>query len=192
MRHLRLRQFAVGRGVIALPPSISPSIRIAKVIREPCSDTYTLQPQTMRLVQKDFVTFVSRIRIRNHKKNSPGTSLRNLQLLGLDEEKLGLDLGQAITQVPSLEHNGKVTGQSLDLLKWLILCGNRGLNAFDPTKKEVVDELLKYTDSFTKDGFTTLRKPESEVGQEVGPALDYLENALGNFDDGTFFLANLV
>eukprot|EP01018_Ginkgo_biloba_P020957 Gb_12088 [translate_table: standard] len=129
-------------------------------------------------------------------------------------------------KVPSLEHNGKVTGESLDLLRYLnnnfegpelnptdflrlvtnykyacahmgstvhftgglMLCGNRVLNAFDPAKKEAADELLKHSDSFPKVGFAALSKPESEVGQEVGPALDYLENALGKFDDGPFFL----
>eukprot|EP01018_Ginkgo_biloba_P020953 Gb_12085 [translate_table: standard] len=98
-------------------------------------------------------------------------------------------LDESFGWVPALEHNGKVKGESLDLLEYLDnhFEGPK-LNPTDPAKKEAADELLKYTDSFTKVGYTALSKPESEVGQEVGPALDYLENALGKFDDGPFFL----
>ena len=96
----------------------------------------------------------------------------------------------------------------------------------DPAKKEAANELLKYTDTFTKSSFIGLTKPEPEVAQEAGknnvsssyllffnkisylqqnmeslfindintlpimagPALDYLEKALGKFADGPFFL----
>jgi len=92
-------------------------------------------------------------------------------------------------KVPSLEHNGKVTGESLDLLEYLEnnFEGPKFI-PMDPVKKEAAKELLKYTDTFTKSAFSALSKPEPEVVQESGPAFDYLENALGKFADGPFFL----
>jgi len=92
-------------------------------------------------------------------------------------------------KVPSLEHNGKVTGESLDLLEYLEN-NFEGPKLFptDPAKKEAATELLKYTDTFTKNAFIALTKPDSETAQEVGPALDYLENSLGKFSDGPFLL----
>ncbi|KAH9326703.1 hypothetical protein KI387_006881, partial [Taxus chinensis] len=92
-------------------------------------------------------------------------------------------------KVPSLEHNGKVTGESLDLLEYLENnFGGPKLFPTDPAKKEVANDLLKYTDTFTKVGFTTLAKPNDEVAEAFGPTLGYLENALGKFDDGPFLL----
>lgn len=95
-------------------------------------------------------------------------------------------------KVPSLEHNGKIIGESLDLLEYLEnnFEGPK-LSPTDPAKIEAANELLKYTDTFTKSLFIGLTKPEAEVAQEVGPALDYLENALGKFADGPFFLGEL-
>jgi len=95
-------------------------------------------------------------------------------------------------KVPSLEHNGKVTGESMDLLEYLEN-NFEGPKLFptDPAKKEAANELLKYTDTFTKSGFVALSKPEPEVAEAAGPALDYLENSLGKFDDGPFFLGEL-
>ncbi|GLJ05690.1 hypothetical protein SUGI_0023090 [Cryptomeria japonica] len=92
-------------------------------------------------------------------------------------------------KVPSLEHNGKVTGESLDLLEYLESnFGGPKLIPTDTAKKEAAVELLKYTDTFTKTGYTALAKPESEVPEALAPTLDYLENALEKFDDGPFFL----
>ncbi|KAJ6330909.1 hypothetical protein OIU76_009493, partial [Salix suchowensis] len=76
-------------------------------------------------------------------------------------------------KVPSLEHNGKITGESLDLIRYLE-SNFQGPSLFpkDPAKKEFAEELLSYTDKFN------------------GPAFDHLENALHKFDDGPFFLGN--
>jgi len=38
----------------------------------------------------------------------------------------------------------------------------------DAAKKEAADELLKYTDTFTKNAFIALTKSDSETAQEVG------------------------
>jgi len=95
-------------------------------------------------------------------------------------------------KVPSLEHNGKVTGESLDLLEYLEN-NFEGPKLFptDPVKKKAANELLKYTDTFTKNLFVAFLKPEPEAAQEAGPVLDYLENALGKFADGPFLLGQL-
>jgi glutathione S-transferase len=92
-------------------------------------------------------------------------------------------------KVPSLEHNGKVTGESLDLLEYLEN-NFEGPKLFptDPAKTEAATELLKHTDTFTQNLFGALTKPEPKAAQEAGPALDYLENALGKFADGPFLL----
>jgi len=95
-------------------------------------------------------------------------------------------------KVPSLEHNGKVTGESLDLLEYLEN-NFEGPKLFptDPVKKKAANELLKYIDTFTKNLFVAFLKPEPEAAQEAGPVLDYLENALGKFADGPFLLGQL-
>eukprot|EP00252_Welwitschia_mirabilis_P019312 TRINITY_DN442_c0_g1_i1.p1 TRINITY_DN442_c0_g1~~TRINITY_DN442_c0_g1_i1.p1 ORF type:complete len:236 (+),score=36.89 TRINITY_DN442_c0_g1_i1:119-826(+) len=92
-------------------------------------------------------------------------------------------------KVPSLEHNGKVIGESLDLLEYLDKnFGGPNLIPTDPLKKQAADELLKYVDTFTGAGFATLKNRESDVSTEFGPVLDHLENSLGKFEDGPFFL----
>ncbi|KAH9326709.1 hypothetical protein KI387_006887, partial [Taxus chinensis] len=93
-------------------------------------------------------------------------------------------------KVPALEHNGKVIGESLDLLEYLDNnFGGPKINPKDAAKKEAANDLLKYSNTFNTTGFVGLTKPESAFVEEFGPALDYLENALGKFSaDGPFFL----
>ncbi|KAH9326706.1 hypothetical protein KI387_006884, partial [Taxus chinensis] len=88
------------------------------------------------------------------------------------------------------EHNGKVIGESLDLLEYLDNnFGGPKISPKDAAKKEAANELLKYSNTFNMTGFVGLTKPESAFAEEFGPALDYLENALGKFSaDGPFFL----
>eukprot|EP01018_Ginkgo_biloba_P020954 Gb_12086 [translate_table: standard] len=157
----------------------------------PVHDSKSQPPQvfdgTTRLYISVICPYAQRVWIaRNYK------GLQDIQVLPIDLQDRPDWYKEKVyppNKVPSLEHNGKVTGESLDLLQYLDnhFEGPK-LNPTDPAKKEAADELLKYTDSFTKVGYSALSKPESEAGQEVGPALDYLENALGKFDDGPFFL----
>ncbi|KAI4300207.1 hypothetical protein L6164_033608 [Bauhinia variegata] len=90
-------------------------------------------------------------------------------------------------KVPSLEHNGKVLGESLDLIKY-IDANFEGPSLFpsDPAKLEFGEQLISHVDTFTKELYTSLRGPETV--QQASPAFDYLENALGKFDDGPFLL----
>ncbi|KAF7804508.1 glutathione S-transferase L3 [Senna tora] len=89
-------------------------------------------------------------------------------------------------KVPSLEHNGKVVGESLDLIKY-VDANFEGPSLFpsDPAKKEFGEQLLSYVDTFTRDVYSSLK---GDAIKQTGPAFDYLENALGKFDDGPFFL----
>ncbi|XP_073113318.1 protein IN2-1 homolog B-like isoform X5 [Elaeis guineensis] len=57
----------------------------------------------------------------------------------------------------------------------------------DPAKRQFAEELFSYIDSLNKIMFTALSSKE-DVGDEVGAALDKVEDALSKFDDGPFFL----
>ncbi|XP_058746846.1 glutathione S-transferase L3-like [Vicia villosa] len=89
-------------------------------------------------------------------------------------------------KVPSLEHNGKILGESLDLIKYLD-ANFEGTPLFptDPAKKEFGEQLLSQVDTFVKDFFNALR---GDTVQQSHPAFGFLENALGKFDDGPFLL----
>ncbi|KAK4834692.1 hypothetical protein QYF36_026938 [Acer negundo] len=89
-------------------------------------------------------------------------------------------------KVPALEHNGKIIGESLDLIKYVDSnFEGTSLLPNDPAKKEFAEELFTYTDTFTRDVFTSFK---GDPIKEAGPAFDYLEKALHKFDDGPFFL----
>ncbi|OIW11214.1 hypothetical protein TanjilG_28305 [Lupinus angustifolius] len=89
-------------------------------------------------------------------------------------------------KVPSLEHNGKVLGESLDLITYIDAnFEGPSLVPTDSAKKEFAEELISYVGTFTKPLYTTLN--EDSI-QRASPVLEYLENALGKFDDGPFFL----
>jgi len=89
-------------------------------------------------------------------------------------------------KVPSLEHNNKITGESLVLLKYLEdnFEGPK-LLPNDPPKQQFAEELLAYIDTFTKTVYTSFKG--DPVTEAVG-AFDYLETALHKFKDGPFFL----
>ncbi|WJX79190.1 Glutathione S-transferase L3 [Trifolium repens] len=89
-------------------------------------------------------------------------------------------------KVPSLEHNGKVLGESLDLINYIDAnFEGPSLVPSDPAKKEFADQLISHVDTFTKDLYSSLK---GDPIQQASPAFEYLENALGKFDDGPFFL----
>ncbi|KAL3523410.1 hypothetical protein ACH5RR_016244 [Cinchona calisaya] len=91
-------------------------------------------------------------------------------------------------KVPSLEHNNEVKGESLDLIKYLEEnFEGPSLLPDDLSKREYAEELLSYIDSFNKDVISSFKTDGISVS---GAAFDYIENALGKFDDGAFFLGN--
>ncbi|KAJ0476595.1 putative glutathione transferase [Helianthus annuus] len=102
-------------------------------------------------------------------------------------------------KVPSLEHNNKIIGESLDLAKYLDAhFDGPALLPDDPAKREFAEELFTYTDTFSK---TVLSSFKGNVVKEAGitqnfcyssfcAAFDYLESALQKFD-GPFFLGEI-
>ncbi|KDP29054.1 hypothetical protein JCGZ_16443 [Jatropha curcas] len=112
-----------------------------------------------------------------------------IKLVPLDLQNRPAWYGEKVypaNKVPSLEHNGKVTGESLDLIKYLDSnFEGESLLPDDPAKKEFAEELFSYTDTFTSIVLTSFK---GKAAEEAGPAFDYLENALHKFDDGPFFL----
>nr|XP_027089385.1 protein IN2-1 homolog B-like [Coffea arabica] len=111
-------------------------------------------------------------------------------------------------KVPALVHNNEVKGESLDLIKYLDEnFEGPSLLPNDPAKREFAEHLLSYSDSFNGAGFSSSEQMESvklvsdhvfwllipvnfdaKVHYLIRCCFDYLENALGKFDDGPFFL----
>ncbi|XP_050230143.1 glutathione S-transferase L3-like [Mercurialis annua] len=121
---------------------------------------------------------------------------RNYKGLQDKIELVPLDLGDRPTwypekvyptnKVPALDHNQKIIGESLDLMKYVDAnFEGPSLLPDDPTKKEFAEELFSYSDTFNKITFSSFK---GDVEKESGPAFDYLENALQKYDDGPFLL----
>ncbi|KAH0995666.1 hypothetical protein GBA52_019530 [Prunus armeniaca] len=89
-------------------------------------------------------------------------------------------------KVPSLEHNGKVIGESLDLIKY-VDSNFEGPSLFptDSERRKFGEELITYTDTFTRALYSSFK---GDAAKEADAQFDYLENALKKFDDGPFFL----
>jgi len=91
-------------------------------------------------------------------------------------------------KVPSLEHNNQVKGESLDLVKYIDSnFEGPSLLPDDPAKKQFAEELLAFTDAFNKALYSSIISKE-DVSEETVAALDKIEEALGKFNDGPFFL----
>ncbi|XP_048139953.1 glutathione S-transferase L3-like isoform X2 [Rhodamnia argentea] len=89
-------------------------------------------------------------------------------------------------KVPALEHNNKVLGESLDLIKYLEAnFGGPSLLPEDPAKKEFAEELFSYTDTFSKSVVSSFK---GEGDDQAAGAFDFIEKALSKFEDGPFFL----
>ena len=94
-----------------------------------------------------------------------------------------------VNKVPALEHNGKIIGESIDLVKYLDEnFEGPSLKPDDPAQKQFAEELLGYSDTFT---MTVFKSFKGDNTKEAAPTFDYLENALNKFDDGPFFLGQL-
>ncbi|XP_011627221.2 glutathione S-transferase L3 isoform X3 [Amborella trichopoda] len=89
-------------------------------------------------------------------------------------------------QVPALEHNKKVIGESLDLLYYLDThFEGPKLLPDDPAKRTFAEELIGCCGDFIK---VRSAFSKEDIEEEVGPPCDYLESALSKFDFGPFFL----
>ncbi|KAL7596149.1 hypothetical protein Lser_V15G28500 [Lactuca serriola] len=91
-------------------------------------------------------------------------------------------------KVPSLEHDNKIIGESLDLVKYLDTHFEGPTLLPDETaKREFAEELFNYTDTFNKTVFSSFK---GDTTKEVGVAFDYLESALEKFE-GPFLLGEI-
>ncbi|XP_059296367.1 glutathione S-transferase L3-like isoform X1 [Lycium ferocissimum] len=89
-------------------------------------------------------------------------------------------------KVPALEHNNKVIGESLDLVKYVDSnFEGPSLLPDDPEKQKYAEELMAYSGTFLKEIFGNLK---GDLEKHAGPQFDYLEKGLEKFDDGPFFL----
>ncbi|KAL7136556.1 hypothetical protein ABFS83_10G038800 [Erythranthe nasuta] len=92
-------------------------------------------------------------------------------------------------KVPALEHNGKIIGESLDLIKYLdSTFDGPSLLPDDPMKRNFAEEMITYLDTFLKNVFTSFKRDPIE---EASGEFDYLETSLKKFDDGPFFIGQL-
>ncbi|GMI71360.1 glutathione transferase lambda 1 [Hibiscus trionum] len=93
----------------------------------------------------------------------------------------------SVNKVPSLEHNGKVMGESIDLIKYVDTnFEGPSLLPNDADKKKFFEELLSRIDQFAGLVFTTFK---GDSTTEAGTAFDRLEHALTKYD-GPFLLGD--
>jgi glutathione S-transferase len=101
-----------------------------------------------------------------------------------------------VGKVPALEHNGKVKGESLDLLVYLDQeFGGPTITPTEEEKKEATAELLKYRDSFFAAWTKALgfNNGAPATVTDVAPMLDHLENVLKKYaNEGPFFFGESV
>lgn len=92
-------------------------------------------------------------------------------------------------QVPVLEHKGNTIAESLDLLSYLD-AHFEGPKLFpqDPAEQAFADELISSSDSVIVALSRAGRAGGDGIREMVAPALDKVEEALGRFSDGPFFL----
>lgn len=125
--------------------------------------------------------------------------LDNIDLVAInlsDKPKWYLEKVYPVGKVPSLEHNGKVKGESLDLLEYIDQ-NFEGPCIFpkESAKEEAAKHLLKFSDEFVMQFFKALRDKDAKrayAEEHLGPRLDHLETALGKFsDEGPYFLGQI-
>ncbi|KAJ1297676.1 hypothetical protein BS78_01G395200 [Paspalum vaginatum] len=91
-------------------------------------------------------------------------------------------------QVPSLEHNKRIIGESLDLIEYIDSnFDSPKLTSSDPEKQRFAEELLEYSDAFNRAMLDALRS-KGPVTAEAVAALDKINSSLPKFGDGPFFL----
>ncbi|KAF0903956.1 hypothetical protein E2562_030088 [Oryza meyeriana var. granulata] len=117
-----------------------------------------------------------------------------IELVGIDlQDKPAWYQEKVYTQgtVPSLEHNGKIMGESLDLIKYIDSnFEGPALLPEDPEKRQFADEMIAYANAFTKALYSPLIS-KVDLSDETVAALDKIEAALSKFSVGPFFLGQL-
>ncbi|KAL2899340.1 Glutathione S-transferase L3 [Bienertia sinuspersici] len=90
-------------------------------------------------------------------------------------------------KVPALEHNNKIIGESLDLIRYMD-SHFEGPSLFpdDPVKKEFVEELFAYSNQWNTTLVWYLKGTTPE--NEMRAAMDKLEEYLSRYNEGPFLL----
>ncbi|XP_058003536.1 glutathione S-transferase L3 isoform X1 [Hevea brasiliensis] len=188
---LRKPLYASSKHTVSFSLSISP-LGLDKSVPEkwpPVLEPTAEQPQlfdgTIRLYTAYICPFAQRVWITRNYKGLQD----KIKLIPLNLQSRPDWYGEKVcptNKVPTLEHKGKIIGESLDLIKYLDSnFEGQSLLPDDHAKKEFAEELFAYTDTFNKIVYTSLK---GDPAKEAGPAFDYLENALHKFDDGPFLL----
>ncbi|KAI5068526.1 hypothetical protein GOP47_0016871 [Adiantum capillus-veneris] len=132
--------------------------------------------------------------VRNYKGLDNSIELVAIDLQ--DKPKWYLEKVYPPGRVPSLEHNGKVKGESLDLMEYIDK-NFEGPSLFPEGsgKEEATKELFAFSDEVNKQVFSAFRNKDADAAyaaEHIGPVLDRLEAALGKFEsEGPFFLGQL-
>ncbi|MCO5564487.1 hypothetical protein L7F22_018148 [Adiantum nelumboides] len=130
-------------------------------------------------------------------KNYKG--LDDIELVAIDlqdKPKWYLEKVYPVGKVPSLEHEGKVKGESIDVMEYI------DHNFKEPSlfpkgspKEEATKELLAFSDEVVKQVFSAFRNKDADAAyskEHISPVLDRLEAGLGKFEsEGPFFLGQL-
>ncbi|KAH8960083.1 hypothetical protein BDL97_06G112400 [Sphagnum fallax] len=98
-----------------------------------------------------------------------------------------------VGKVPALEHNGKVKGESLDLLVYIDQeFGGPNMTPTEEDKKEAAAKLLKYRSTFVEAWLKALGLHDATpalLEEVLAPIFNHLENALRNYaNEGPFIL----
>lgn len=154
-------------------------------ILDSTSDPPPLFDGTTRLYISDSCPYAQRVWIvRNYKG-----LLDKIKLVPIDLQNRPAWYKEKVypeNKVPSLEHNGQVKGESLDLVKYVDSnFEGPALLPHDPAKLKFGEELIAYSDTFITNVYASLK---GDAVKEAAAGFDYLETALHKFDDGPFFL----
>ncbi|KAL1549469.1 Glutathione S-transferase L3, variant 2 [Salvia divinorum] len=156
----------------------------------PLFDSTCLEPPplfdgTIRLYVFYECPFCQRVWIvRNYKGLQDQIKLVGIELA--DKPAWYKDKVYPPNKLPSLEHNGKIIGESMDLIRYIDTSfDGPSLLPDDHAKLKFADNMIAYMDSFLKNVFTSFR---GDPVKEAGAEFDNLEVSLAKFEDGPFFL----
>ncbi|KAK4493457.1 hypothetical protein RD792_006624 [Penstemon davidsonii] len=170
---------------MAAAADISVQFEVLPPILDPTCDPPPLFDGTIRLYVDYVCPFCQRVWIvRNYKGLQEKIKLVAMYLQ--DKPAWYKEKVYPENKLPSLEHNGKVIGESLDLIKYVDTnFDGPSLLPNDPTKQSFAEEMITYLDTFLKNVFTSFK---GDPVKEAGAEFYYLEESLKKFDDGSFFL----
>ncbi|CAM0872603.1 unnamed protein product [Alopecurus aequalis] len=159
----------------ALPPTLTPT-----------SEQPPIHDGTTRLYMSYSCPYAQRAWIARNCKGLQG----KIMLVPLDtaDKPAWYKKIYPMNMIPCLEHNNKITGESLDMIKYMD-SNFEGPKLFpdDSEKQRLAEELLDYSDTFNLAMLASLTS-KGGVTSEAVAALDKIEDSLSKFDDGPFFL----